>query len=103
MARKAENPDQTLIDLFLHMLAAERGGAQNTLAAYGRDLADLSAALGARGRNISRASTDDLRTYLGSLGSAASLPHRWRGGSRPYASFTASSTPRDTGRTTRPR
>ncbi len=49
------------------MLAAERGGARNTLAAYARDLADLSMALAAAGRTIARASTEDLRAYLGSL------------------------------------
>jgi integrase/recombinase XerD len=59
--------DQALIELFLDMLAAERGAARNTLAAYARDLADLSAALAARARGISNASTDDLRAYLGAL------------------------------------
>ena len=45
MAPQAENSDQTLIELFLDMLAAERGGAKNTLAAYARDLADFSTEL----------------------------------------------------------
>ena len=40
MARPARC--ETLIELFLEMLAAERGGARNTLAAYGHDLADFS-------------------------------------------------------------
>jgi integrase/recombinase XerD len=68
VAPKAKNSDQALIELFLDMVAAERGGAKNTLAAYARDLADLSTALGAIKRSIAEASTDDLRAYLGSLG-----------------------------------
>jgi len=68
MALQATNSDQTLIELFLDMIAAERGGAKNTLAAYARDLADFSAELGKAGRSIARASTEDLRGYLGSLG-----------------------------------
>src|SRR5215510_13232114 len=68
MAPKAKDSDQTLIEPFLDMVAAERGGAKNTLAAYARDLGDFSAELGKAGRTIARASTDDLRGYLGSLG-----------------------------------
>ncbi len=67
MAPKAKNSDQAWIELFLDMIAAERGGAKNTLAAYARDLADFSAELGKAGRTIAGASTDDLRDYLGSL------------------------------------
>src|SRR5713101_1477007 len=68
MAPQAATSDQTLIELFLDMVAAERGGAKNTLAAYARDLTDFSAELGKVGRSIARASTEDLRGYLGSLG-----------------------------------
>jgi integrase/recombinase XerD len=67
MAPKAKNSDQAWIELFLDMIAAERGGAKNTLAAYARDLANFSAELGKAGRTIAGASTDDLRGYLGSL------------------------------------
>jgi integrase/recombinase XerD len=49
------------------MLAAERGGARNTIAAYGRDLADLSATLKERNTSILNASSEDLRAYLGCL------------------------------------
>jgi integrase/recombinase XerD len=65
MARRAS--DQTLIDLFLDMLAAERGAGANTLAAYRNDLADLAAHLAAGGRSIAAATTDDLRGFLASL------------------------------------
>src|SRR5437660_10983417 len=68
MALQAATSDQTLIELFLDMVAAERGGAKNTLTAYARDLADFSAELGKAGRSIARASTEDLRGYLGLLG-----------------------------------
>ena len=64
MALQAANSDQTLIELFLDMIAAERGGAKNTLAAYARDLADFSAELSKAGRSIARASTEDLRGYI---------------------------------------
>ena len=39
----------------------------NTLAAYGRDLADFSHFLKRAGRSIARARTEDLRAYLGEL------------------------------------
>jgi integrase/recombinase XerD len=59
--------DRKLIELFLDMIAAERGGAKNTLAAYARDLADLSIYLAAKKRTIADASTEDLRGYLACL------------------------------------
>jgi integrase/recombinase XerD len=64
---KGKISDQSLIELFLDMVAAERGGAKNTLAAYASDLDDLSAALAATGRSIRVACTDDLRSYLSLL------------------------------------
>ncbi len=63
----ARQSDERLVALYLDMLAAERGAQSNTLAAYGRDLADFSAYLGNAGQSIGAASTDDLRTYLGEL------------------------------------
>jgi integrase/recombinase XerD len=56
--------DQRMVGLFLDMLAAERGAGLNTLAAYGRDLADFTAYL-ADGRSVATATTDDIRAYLG--------------------------------------
>ena len=64
---QAKQSDDALVELFLDMLAAERGAGANTLSAYGRDLADLAAYLRERGGTLSRATTDDLRGYLGSL------------------------------------
>lgn len=66
MARPRHTP-QKLTELFLDMLAAERGGAQNTLAAYRRDLDDFAAHLAAGKRMVDSATTADLRGYLASL------------------------------------
>jgi integrase/recombinase XerD len=63
-ARAAGRSDQRMVALFLDMLAAERGAGTNTLAAYGRDLADFTAYL-AGGRSVATATTDDIRAYLG--------------------------------------
>ena len=63
----AKTSDAALVELFLDMLAAERGAARNTLAAYSRDLADLRSALAKRGRGLTNATSDDLRAYLSSL------------------------------------
>jgi integrase/recombinase XerD len=65
MARRAS--DQTFIELFLDMLAAERGAGANTLAAYRNDLEDLSSYLRAAGRSVADAGTDDLRGFLADL------------------------------------
>ena len=66
-ARSARQSDERLIALFLDMLAAERGAQANTLAAYGRDLADFAADLAHAKGSIARAGTRDLRAYLGRL------------------------------------
>jgi integrase/recombinase XerD len=67
MARRPKASDQTLIDLILDMLAAERGAAANTLAAYRNDLDDLAAHLRAARTRIADASTEDLRKFIASL------------------------------------
>jgi len=72
--------DGNLIELYLEMLAAERGAAANTLEAYRRDLEDFSGKLSERGRAIASADGDEIRRYLASLSdrgfSAASLARR---------------------------
>jgi integrase/recombinase XerD len=65
--RSARNSDERLVGLYLDMLAAERGAGDNTLAAYGRDLEDLSNSLKAARRSIAKARTADLRGYLEEL------------------------------------
>jgi len=67
MIRRPRASDEALVELFLDMLAAERGAGENTLSAYRNDLADLSAHLRAAGRTIADARTDDLRVFLASL------------------------------------
>jgi len=64
---RARASDDALIELFLDMLAAERGAGKNTLDAYRNDLADLSAHLRAGGKSIAAARTDDLRDFLSAL------------------------------------
>lgn len=46
------------------MLAAEKGAAQNTLQAYGRDLADFSAFVLKRGVHVQDVAVEDVRAYL---------------------------------------
>ena len=64
---RARASDEALVDLFLDMLAAERGAGKNTLDAYRNDLADLAAHLNAAGKTISAAATEDLRGFIGTL------------------------------------
>jgi integrase/recombinase XerD len=65
MARKLA--DDTLIELFLDMLAAERGAAANTITAYRNDLEDLSAHLRAKRTALIAADTQKLRGFLADL------------------------------------
>jgi len=67
MARQQKSSDQSLIALFLDMLAAERGASKNTLSAYTRDLADFSADLARAGKTIAAATNDHLRAHLSRL------------------------------------
>jgi integrase/recombinase XerD len=59
--------DERLIDLFLDMLAAERGAAANTIQAYRNDLEDLSAYLRAKRASLVDADTEKLRGFLTDL------------------------------------
>ena len=61
MAPRGKASDRVCIELFLDMVAAERGGAKNTLAAYARDLGDFSQWLAATRRTIADASTKEVR------------------------------------------
>src|SRR5205814_1317276 len=67
MIRRPRASDEALVELFLDMLAAERGAGENTLSAYRNDLEDLSAYLRAAGRTVADATTDHLRGFLVSL------------------------------------
>ena len=55
------------IELFLDMIATERGASRNTIEAYRRDLDDYAGFLAAKGSSIASAGTDDVRAYLAAL------------------------------------
>ena len=72
MARRAtetnpRNASDRLAELYLDMLAAERGAGKNTLDAYARDLNDLSQFLAGIGKPAQRATTEDLRKFLADI------------------------------------
>jgi integrase/recombinase XerD len=58
------------VEAFLEMLAAERGAARNTLAAYAADLADFDAFAAARGIAVHAADADALRAWVEGLAAA---------------------------------
>jgi integrase/recombinase XerD len=68
--RKGAGRDSGLLEAFLEMLAAERGAAANTLAAYRRDLDDFRAHAG----GLVAAGGDDVRRYLASLAGRGFAP-----------------------------
>ena len=69
-----DGADGRHVEAFLEMLAAERGAARLTLAAYCGDLADLAGFLAARGAALATAQADDLRGYLAVLAEAGLAP-----------------------------
>ena len=80
MARRPNAMLDGQIELFLDMLAAERGASINTLDAYRHDLTDFAADLTAAGTHISAAKNNDIRAHLGRLAkrglAAASMARR---------------------------
>src|SRR5437763_2743530 len=64
--RPPVGPAMHRLEVFLEMLAAERGAARLTLAAYRNDLHDLARFLGARGEAPETADAASLHAYLGS-------------------------------------
>jgi integrase/recombinase XerD len=56
--------DRRLAARFLEMMAAERGAARNTLAAYARDLEAYGAYLGEQGGSFATAGPEHIRGYL---------------------------------------
>ena len=56
-----------LVQRFLEMMAAERGAAKNSLAAYGRDLKDYTEFLKSSNSSATTAQSDDVRNYLADL------------------------------------
>lgn len=62
------------IEAFLEMMAAERGAARNTLAAYGADLADLAAHCRHAGTAPADASAAVLQSYMAGLATSGLAP-----------------------------
>lgn len=62
------------VDLFLEMMAAERGAAANTISAYRRDLDDAAGYFKSKKKKLLRASRADIESYLASLAASAMSP-----------------------------
>ena len=74
MARRPRASNESLIELFLDMLAAERGASVNTLDAYRRDLAGFAADLTDADSSVAAADSDELRAHLGRLSKRGLAP-----------------------------
>lgn len=86
------------LDLFLDMMAAERGASGNTLSAYRRDLTQLSAFLAKRGETLRQAKATTLEAYMGKLNKqqmAASTAARHLSSQRRFYKFLQSENLRD--------
>jgi integrase/recombinase XerD len=64
---KLKQTRHALLDLFLDMIATERGASRHTLDAYRRDLEDYAAYLAGKGGDVASGSTDRVRAYLTEL------------------------------------
>lgn len=73
MGRPAAPTDRH-VEAFLEMLAAERGAARNTLAAYRADLDDFAAFAAAGGVGVAKADGTLLARYMGGLAQAGLAP-----------------------------
>ena len=62
------------LEAFLEMLAAERGAARLTLAAYRNDLTDLSGFLAAKGIALEHAEAAGLHEYLAAMSTRRLAP-----------------------------
>jgi integrase/recombinase XerD len=75
---RSRPPGQTAppgrLDAFLEMLAAERGAARLTIAAYRNDLLDLAGFLARRGQALETADAAALHAYLADAGSQQLAP-----------------------------
>ena len=77
-------------EAFLEMMAVERAAANNTLSAYARDLADASAFLRGRERDLAEARAEDVEAYftaLGARGLSAATAARRRAAVRQFYRF----------------
>ncbi len=74
MADAAVTSDSQFIELFLDMLAAERGAAANTLAAYRRDLDHAGQAFRHSGVSLTSANSGSVAGFLHGLGEEGLAP-----------------------------
>jgi len=84
--------DGHLVGAFLEMMSAERGAARNTIAAYGRDLADYAQFLGRKGVAVTSAGREQVTQYLAELdanGIAAASSARKLSAIRQFHKFLA--------------
>src|ERR1700716_589674 len=72
--RQAAATQSRRLEAFLEMLAAERGAARLTIAAYRNDLADLAGFLMSRGQSLETADAAALHEYLAAAGSRRLAP-----------------------------
>ncbi|HMP63919.1 MAG TPA: site-specific integrase, partial [Phenylobacterium sp.] len=78
------------IEAFLEMMSVERAAAQNTLKAYGKDLADAQAFLDGRGASLADAAPEAVEAYFADLaarGLSASTAARRRASVRQFYRF----------------
>ncbi len=78
------------IEAFLEMMSVERAAARNTLAAYGKDLADAHAFTLGRGRPLEQAEAADVEAYfveLSARGFSAATASRRRASVRQFFRF----------------
>jgi integrase/recombinase XerD len=72
--RRAAAPVSKHLEAFLEMMAAERGAAPLTLAAYKNDLTDLSGFLSTRGVALEAANAEALHSYVTSAATTRLTP-----------------------------
>src|ERR1700681_3782031 len=72
--RHAAATQSRRLEAFLEMLAAERGAARLTIAAYRNDLANLAGFLMSRGQSLETADAAALHEYLAAAGSRRLMP-----------------------------
>jgi integrase/recombinase XerD len=72
--RQAAAGQSRRLEAFLEMLAAERGAARLTMAAYRNDLANLGGFLAVRGQSLETADAAALHAYLAASGSRRLAP-----------------------------
>jgi integrase/recombinase XerD len=65
--RRKKKQANDAVELFLDMMATERGASVNTLDSYRRDVEDYTAFLASKKRDVDAATTADIRAYLAAL------------------------------------